>query len=153
MWSDPDVLFMGGIFPVFDPCGGEKATEAITNSIFQGPVFVTFSWQCYRCYRMLFWTDNILLIYKQLFLLAFSRLVTDVIDVIGTFAFGIVVRSVTFTANYSMQFGSLCATPACSRRSWGGGIATTSGVPPPPETSRQMCTQMVVRRLGMIGRR
>ena len=113
MWSDPDVLFMGGIFPVFDPCGGEKATEAITNSIFQGPVFVTFSWQCYRCYRMLFWTDNILLIYKQLFLLAFSRLVTDVIDVIGTFAFSeLAFGRVTVTADHSKLCRSFCATPA-----------------------------------------
>ena len=49
---------------------------------------------------MLFLTDNILSIYNHLFLLAFSELVIDVIDVIGTFAFSeLAFGRVTVTAD------------------------------------------------------
>ena len=47
-----------------------------------------FSCRRYRRYRALFLGDNVLSIANRLFLLAFSESVIDVIDVIGTFAFG-----------------------------------------------------------------
>ena len=48
----------------------------------------------YRRYRALFWIDNAWSISNHLFLLVFSKSVIDVIDVIGTFAFGIGVGRV-----------------------------------------------------------
>ena len=112
-----DLRFSSGKLPM--------SAAAITNSIFYVPVFIAFSLECYRCYRMLFCGDNIRRTSNCLFMLAFSRLVIDVIDVIGTFAFsGLAFGRATLTADDSTQCRSLCATPACSRRTAAGGLAT-----------------------------
>ena len=63
---------------------GDGSSDNKTDSLyicFHSPFFQ----ERYRCYRLLFYTDNIRLTDNCLFLLAFSRLVIDVIDVIGSF--------------------------------------------------------------------